>query len=186
MLVDHHTHNLFTTAHPSSMGLELGRQVALSLARLATLQGYPITYREFESLTLNLDVKTSCGATLAENIATLWQSRFPQARVHTQTWPPKPGDLPALWLGPRHPVGTNSVLTVLGTLTNGALSSLDEKGLSVVLQPERACHGRLLVLKPGALGHSEPSSATGAEPALPALCEGWLTRTIRRWLGSRR
>ena len=91
----------FIAARPPGMDLELGRQVALSLARLATLQGCPVTYREFELLAPTLDSKTLCGVPLTDRIGVLWQSRFPQARVRAPAWPLKPGDLPALWLGPR-------------------------------------------------------------------------------------
>lgn len=185
----------FIAARPPGMDLELGRQVALSLARLATLQGCPVTYREFELLAPTLDSKTLCGVPLTDRIGVLWQSRFPQARVRAPAWPLKPGDLPALWLGPRQPDGNDSVLTVLGTLTNGALTCLDDNGLSVALQPEQACLGRLLVLELGVLAgdalHSAPvhhgsASLVQPEPASPASADSRLLNWIRRWWPSHR
>lgn len=173
------------------MDLELGRQVALSLARLATLQGCPVTYREFELLAPTLDSKTLCGVPLTDRIGVLWQSRFPQARVRAPAWPLKPGDLPALWLGPRQPDGNDSVLTVLGTLTNGALTCLDDNGLSVALQPEQACLGRLLVLELGVLAgdacppprQHESGSHMLQEQNSPSRTVRLLASLKKRWFG---
>lgn len=181
----------FITTRAPGQALELGRQVLLSLARLATLQGYPITYREFESLAQNLDSQALSGVPLAGRIGVLWQSRFPQAKIRAPAWPPKPGDLPALWIGPGRDDGNGSVLTVLGALTNGALSSIDDTGQSVVLQPEQACHGRLLVLEPGVLAADanhpiqvsrESARTEHAKQASPPAGDARLSKWVRRWL----
>ena len=180
----------FTATRPSGTELELGRNVLLSLARLATLQGHPITYREFELLARQLDGRTLHGVPLAGRIGALWRARFPQAQMHAPDWPPGHGDLPALWIGPRQADGSEAVLTVLGTLTNGALSSLDEQGMPVLQQPDEACCGRLLFLEPGVpAGRSQPapghSRSVPPGPGLPArqTPAGKLSSWIRRWLG---
>lgn len=168
----------------------LGSHVTLSLARLATLQGYPVSHREFELLTQNLDSQALNGVPLAGKIGALWHTRFPQSDVRAPAWPPSPGDLPALWLGPLQADGSTTVLTVLGALTNGALTSIDEQGASVVLHPEQAYHGRLLWLKPSvAAGETglepppAPSETAGTEVTALEAAAGrllnWILRLLR-------
>ncbi len=143
-----------STPHLTRRGLDLGTHGALSLSRLAVLQGHAVGYHEFERLAQDLDGRTLRGVPLAGQIAALWRARFPQGGVRAPDWPPRPGDVPALWLGPAQAEDTLSILVVLGALTNGALSCLDEHGKSQVLRPEQARLGRLLVLE------SDPGQAT--------------------------
>ena len=182
--------------HAPGQPQAIEEQVVLSLARLATLQGCPMTYREFEALAQGLDEPALRGVPLASRIGALWQSRFPQAGVRAPAWPPEPGDLPALWLGPRQPDATLPVLIVLGALANGTLSSLDDRGSPVMLRPELACQGRLLVLESGlrpACRH-HPAAGGGEAPgpgqreSVPPFpsAGGRLPNWIRRWWRSQR
>ncbi len=164
----------------------LGQPVTLSLARLATLQGHPVSHREFELLAQDLDSQALDGVPLAGKIGALWHIRFPESHVRAPSWPPRPGDLPALWLGPLQTDGSMAVLTVLGALTNGALSSIDEKGASVMLLPEQACHGRLLWLQPSAAAGETglmplpaPSQTAGTEAAAAGRLLNWILRLLR-------
>ena len=188
--MDHPASPPLIATHPPGQPQELERQVVLSLARLATLQGCPMTYREFESLAQGLDDDALRGVPLASRIGALWQSRFPLAGVRAPAWPPEPGDLPALWLGPRQADVPLPVLIVLGALTNGTLSSLDDRGSPVMLRPELACQGRLLVLESGMRpAHGLPPAAGGnespgpwqREPVAPSPAGGRLQNWIRRW-----
>lgn len=104
---------------------------------------------EFKQLLDRLDVRTLAGVTYMGKIASLWRARFPDTELHAPEWPPKPGDLPALWVSLQPNGSSTSVLVVLGSQTDGALSSLDERGTRILLTPAKACQGRILALKPG-------------------------------------
>lgn len=154
--------------HQNSAMPEFSPREVLALSRLAALQGHAVGYREFERLAQDLDRRALRDVPIAGKMVSLWHARFPEGEVGAPNWPPRPHDVPALWLGRPEPEGSLSVLVVLGALTNGALSCLDEHGRSMVLRPEQARLGRLLTLNSDPL---PPDSTTQAQ-ALPRQDQG--------------
>lgn len=150
--------------HLDSAMLELSSREVLALSRLAALQGHAVGYHEFERLAQDLDQWALRGVPTAGKIVSLWRARFPQGRVGAPNWPPRPDDVPALWLGSPEPESSLSVLVVLGALTNGALSCLDENGRSMVLRPEQARLGRLLTLNSDSIAPTETKTPSQALP----------------------
>ena len=155
--------------HLNSAMLEFSPREVLALSRLAALQGHAVGYREFERLAQDLDQWALRGVPTAGKLVSLWRARFPQGEVGAPNWPPKPDDVPALWLGTPEPESSLAVLVVLGALTNGALSCLDEGGRPMVLRPEQARLGRLLALNSDSLSSAETQTQT---PALPQQEQG--------------
>jgi hypothetical protein len=121
--------------------------LALSLARLATLQGHALSWHDFSRQALNLDVMPLASIPLSSRAAALWSTQFPQAAIYAPDWPPQPWDLPALWLGPRPPSSQDPLYLAHGSMPNGGLCCLDEWGRSLVLPASVACQGKLLALR---------------------------------------
>jgi hypothetical protein len=121
--------------------------LALTLARLATLQGHALHWQNFSRPALNLDVTPLAAVPLASRAAALWSTQFPQAAIHVPDWPPQPGDLPALWLEPRDSGDPDLLYLAYGSMLNGSLCCIDELGQSLVIPASVACQGRLLALR---------------------------------------
>lgn len=158
--------------HLDSAMLEFSLREVLALSRLAALQGHAVGLREFERLAQDLDKWALRGVPLAGKLVSLWRARFPQGGVGAPNWPPMPADVPALWLGTPEHESSLAVLVVLGALTNGALSCLDEDGRPLVLRPEQARLGRLLTL------NSDPSSCAEPEARPQALPQREQGKTV--------
>ena len=102
--------------HQNSAMPEFSPREVLALSRLAALQGHAVGYREFERLAQDLDRRALREVPIAGKMVSLWHARFPEGEVGAPNWPPRPHDVPALWLGRPEPEGSLSVLVVLGLL----------------------------------------------------------------------
>lgn len=179
MLV-HNDVSLPPTPQPlNSAMLEFRASEVLALSRLAALQGHAVGYREFERLAQDLDGRALSGVPIASKIVALWHARFPQGRISAPDWPPRPDEVPALWLGQLVAESRCAMLVVLGALTNGALSCLDEDGKPMVLRPEQARLGRLLTL------NSDSRSSAETRTQSQALLQQAQDKTMLRAYRSR-
>lgn len=119
----------------------------VALSQLAALQGHVLSYRELKRLLQGLDKQSLQAIPLSSQLAALWCAHFPQSRVESPPWPPKPQDVPALWIHRAENTGITKILVVIGIRGNGGLAYLSRKNEVSVLPPEQARMGYLLVLE---------------------------------------
>lgn len=132
-----------------------------------------VDLREFEQLLQRIDRQILRRMPVASQITMLWLARFPHGQISAPSWPPQPSDMPALWLPPQAAEARSPLLVVMGALTDGGLSCLDDEGVPVMLTPQAASRGRLLSMK-----FTTPSY--GPDSSLPASPNGFWQRMSYR------